>query len=221
MIEPLEDILKHRWSCRAFLPEPISREKIERILKAAGRAPSWNNTQPWQVSITEGAETTRLADALYTHAQQATPTPDFDWPTDYPGVLGERRRTCGRQLYGALGIQKGDRAASGRQMMENFRFFGAPHLALITSPRSLGAYGALDIGGFVTAFCLAAQALGVATISQAAVAAHGPFMRDWFELPEDRLIVCGIAFGLPDTVHPANSYRTERADLHEFVDWRN
>lgn len=220
MIDTLEDILGARWSCRAFQPEPIARDVVERIVGAAQRVPSWNNTQPWEVIVTEAAETDRLRTALYAHAGTATLAPDLEWPSDYPGVLGDRRRTCGWQLYGALGIEKGDRAASGRQMMENFRFFGAPHLALITTPRSLGAYGALDAGGFVTAFCLAAQALGVATIAQAAVAGHGPFMRDWFGIAEDRIILCGIAFGRADADHPANSYRTERADISDVVAWR-
>ena len=220
MIDALEDVLAARWSCRAFKSEAISRGTVNRIVAAAQRVPSWNNTQPWELIVTEDSETERLRAALYAHAQNTTPTPDLEWPTEYPGILGERRRTCGWQLYGALGIQKGDREASGRQMMENFRFFGAPHLALVTTPRALGAYGALDAGGFVTGFCLAAQALGVATIAQAAVAGHAVFMRDWFDIPEDRLILCGIAFGYADKDHPANSYRTERATADDVIDWR-
>lgn len=221
MIDTLEDVLAARWSCRAFRSDPLDRAVIERILRAAGRAPSWNNTQPWQVIVTGHAETERLRPAFYAHAEQTPPAPDLEWPTEYPGALGERRRACGWQLYDALGIQKGDRAASGRQMMENFRFFGAPHLAIVTSPRVLGACGAMDTGGFVTAFCLAAEALGVATIAQAAVAAHAPFLRDWFGIDADRLILCGIAMGYAETEHPANSYRTAREPVAALLDWRD
>ena len=221
MSQSLEMALAERWSCRAFKSDPIAPDLITDIVSAAGRAPSWNNTQPWQLIVTEPKETDRLRQALYTHAQSNPPGPDLDWPTEYPDVLGERRRTCGWQLYGALGIQKGDRAASGKQMMENFRFFGAPHVAIVTTPRVLGAYGALDAGGFITAFCLAAQAKGVATIAQAAVAGHSQFLREWFGIEDDRLILCGIAFGYPDTHHPANSYRTERAAANDLIDWRS
>ncbi len=114
----------------------------------------------------------------------AAPEPDLPWPDGYPGIYGDRRRAVAWQLYDAVGVEKGDRAASGRQMMENFRLFGAPHVALLHSPAALGPYGALDCGGFVTAFCLAAQARGVATIPQAAVASHGTFVRDWFGIPD-------------------------------------
>lgn len=73
-------------------------------------------------------------------------------------------------------MQKGDRAASACQMMENFRFFGAPpHMALITAPpKELGQYAYLDCGGFITGFCLAARSLGLGSIPQAAVAGFSP-----------------------------------------------
>jgi len=40
----------------------------------------------------------------------------------------------------------GDREASKRQTLENFRMFGAPHVAIITTERKLGTYGVLDCG---------------------------------------------------------------------------
>ena len=104
---------------------------------------------------------------------------------------------------------------------ENYRLFGAPHVAIITSPRVLGPYGAMDTGGFVTAFCLTAQALGVATIPQAAVAAQAPFVRAHFDIPKDRMILCAISFGYADPDHPANQFRTERATVDEVMDWRD
>lgn len=219
--DTFRDIMKARYSCRAFKPDPLVREDIRAIVDIARHAPSWNNTQPWQLLITEPPETNRIREAMYSHAQSTAPTPDLDWPKEYPDELGARRRACGWALYGALGIKKGDREASGKQMMENYRFFGAPHLAILTSPRVLGSYGALDAGGFLTAFCLAAQSLGVATIAQAAIAAQAPFLRDWFNIPEDRLILCGVAFGYEDPEHPVNQYRTDREAAENLIDWRS
>ena len=217
--ETLDGVLSGRFSCRAFLPEPVPRDQIEKIIGAARKVPSWCNAQPWQVIITEGKATDRFRAALYEAAASTAPRPDMAWPEGYPGVYGDRRRACGFQLYDAIGIEKGDRAASARQMMENFRLFGAPHVALITSPAVLGPYGAMDTGGFVTAFCLSAQALGIATIPQAAIAAQAPFVRSHFNIHEDRHILCAISFGYADTGHPANGFRTERADVDAIVDW--
>ena len=219
--DTLLDTLTARYSCRGYRPDPVPRATIEQIVAAAGRAPSWCNAQPWQVLITDKPETDRFRDALYAHATQNSAQPDLDWPKQYTGAYQDRRRTCGWQLYEAVGVEKGDRAASGAQMMENFRLFGAPHVAIITSEADLGSYGVMDCGGFLTAFCLAAQALGVATIPQAAVAGYGGFVHDFFGIPDNRLVLAAISFGLADPDHPANAFRTTRAPLSELLDWRS
>ena len=64
---------------------------------------------------------------------------------------------------------------------------------------------------------LAAQALGVATIPQAALAFHSELVRRHFGLGDDRRVVCGISFGFPDRAHKANSYRTTRAGIADTV----
>ncbi|WP_137701435.1 nitroreductase [Marimonas lutisalis] len=218
--DTLTDILTSRYSCRAFKSDPVPRATVEQIVTAAGRVPSWCNAQPWQVLVTSGDETDRFREALFAQAASNSSQPDLDWPRQYTGLYKDRRRTCGWQLYEAVGIEKGDREGSGRQMMENFRLFGAPHVAIITSEADLGTYGVMDCGGFITAFCLAAQALGVATIPQAAVAGHGRFVHEFFGIPDNRLVLAAISFGYEDADHPANAFRTERAPLGEVLEWR-
>lgn len=218
-LSDLNRLLVGRHSCRAFRPDPVPRDQIEQILTSASRAPSWCNAQPWHITITSGEETDRFRTAMQEEAATGTPAPDLPFPTSYTGVYQDRRRACGWALYGAVGVERGDRAASARQMMQNFALFGAPHCAIISSPSELGAYGAMDCGGFVTAFSLAARALGVATIPQAALAAYSPFLRQYFNISGDRVVLCAISFGYADEDHPANSFRTDRADLREIVDW--
>lgn len=218
--DSLESLLRRRHSCRGFLAEPVPRHAIERILSAAQRAPSWCNAQPWRLTITAGAETERLRSALLEHVETADQSPDIPFPSRYAGPYKERRSACGWQLYGAVGVERGDREGAARQTMENYRFFGAPHVAIVSTPRDLGVYGAIDCGGFVTAFVLAAEAAGVASIPQAAIAPYAPFLRSHLGLPDDRWIVCAISFGYEDADHSANGFRTERASLEEIVDWR-
>jgi nitroreductase len=156
---------------------------------------------------------------LSTHAASAELTPDFPFPARYSGVHLERRRECGFQLYDSVGISKGDRAASARQAAQNFELFGAPHAAIVTTEAELGVYGAIDCAVYVQTFLLAAQSLGLGAIPQAALAAYAPFIRDFFGLPHNRLIVCGVSFGWPDHDHPANGFRTRRAPTDETVTW--
>jgi len=219
--DALLSLLTARFSCRAFLSDPVPPGIVNQIVQAARHVPSWCNAQPWQLIVTDGAATDAFRDALYATAMNTPPAPDMAWPEGYPGIYRDRRRACGFQLYDAVGITRGDRAASASQMMENYRLFGAPHVAIVTAPSALGPYGAMDTGGFVTAFCLAAQALGVATIPQAAIAAQAPFVRRHFGIADDRMILCAISFGYGDPDHPANGFRTGRADVDDIIDWRN
>lgn len=219
--EALEQLLNERWSCRAYRPEPVPHDQITRLLQLAQRAASWCNTQPWQVIITEGAGTERFRKALSAHAAKEGDriTPDIPMPEKYTGVHLERRRESGWQLYQAVGITRGDRQESAKQAFKNFELFGAPHCAIITVDATQGAYGALDTGLFVANFLLAAQSLGLGAIPQAALATHAPLMREFFDIPADRAVLLGISFGWPDHKHPANSYRTSRAELEEVVRW--
>ncbi len=219
-LECLDALLAKRHSCRAFLPQQVPREAIESILSTAQRAASWCNSQAWQVNIASGAAAARLRAALLEAQLSGKPGgSDFPFPAQYTGVYQERRRECGFQLYDAVGVQRGDKEGYARQALENFRFFGAPHVAILTSDPGLGVYGAVDVGGYVQVLLLAMQAHGLAAIPQAALAQHAALVKVQLGIATERLMVCGISFGYEDTQHPANSYRTGRAKLSDAVRW--
>jgi nitroreductase len=214
----LEELLRERYSCRAFKPDPVPYATIEHLLTAAQRTASWCNSQPWQIVIASGAAKERFRREIYTAASSGAPEDgDFSFPREYLGVYLERRRECGFQLYNTLGIARGDKAAYARQALENYNFFGAPHVAIVHTDEALGIYGAIDCGGYVGNFLLAAQALGIGTIAQAALARHSGLIRRHFKLADHRRVVCGISFGFPDNDHKINSYRTSRAGIPETV----
>lgn len=217
----LQSLLNSRYSCRKFRADPVPRDIIEQILTDAGRVPSWCNAQPWHITLTSGAATKAFGDAMTKAAFAETPSCDIPFPKTYTGVRQDRRRTCGHQLYDAVGIERKDTKARAAQMAENYRFFGAPHVAVITTAKELETYGALDCGGFITAFCLSAQAQGIATIPQGAIAFYSDTVRQHFNIPEDQLVLAAISFGYAEETHPINGFRTDRAPLGQFVNWRD
>ena len=219
LAEALDTVLSQRYSCRGFLPQPVERATLERILGLAQKTPSWCNAQPWHIAISSGMAADAFRRAMLKASDTLPPQPDFPWPVEYAGVYQARRRACGFGLYDSVGVQRGDRAASARQARENFRLFGAPHVAIVTTEAALGVYGAVDCGAYVNNFMLAARSLGVATIAQAALASWPGVVRECLGLPANRLVVCGISFGFEDPAHPANGFRTERAPLGEVVSW--
>ena len=194
--ETLERLLSTRHSCRGFLREPVADDLIVRILSISQRTPSWCNAQSWQVIITKGPATERFRRALCDYVAKNPPAPDMAFPREYRGAYLERRRACGFGLYEAVGVARGDREAYAKQGFENYKLFGAPHVAIVTSDEALGTYGAVDCGAYVNNFLLAAQSLGIASIPQAALASHSKFVREHFRLGDDRLVVCGISLDM-------------------------
>jgi nitroreductase len=212
-----EDVVSARFSARAFLPDPVPTDVIERILGIAQQTPSWCNVQPWEIVVTSGDATRRLSELLMAKARSGPGYFDVDAPTEYVGVYRDRRRASGFDLYESLSIARDDFAARDRQALENFRFFGAPHTAIITTEAQLGPYALVDCGAYVSTFLYAATSLGIATIAQAAVAQHSAALREHLGIPDARQVVCAISFGYADDTHPANGFRTDRAAVADAV----
>ena len=59
------DAITSRRSVRGFLPTPVPRETVERLLEVAARAPSGSNIQPWRVHVLTGAAKERLSRAMH------------------------------------------------------------------------------------------------------------------------------------------------------------
>ncbi len=53
---PILDLLKNRWSPRAFAARPVEREKLLSLFEAARWAPSGGNVQPWSFIVTTQSE---------------------------------------------------------------------------------------------------------------------------------------------------------------------
>lgn len=209
----LHRLLQDRFSCRGFLPQQVPTALIETMLSLAQLAPSGCNSQPWHAIVTSGAATERFRAALTAQAEAGSQAPDLPFPREYRGAYKQRRRDAAWALYESVGVAHGDRAGSAEQMRRNFAFFGAPHVVIITTDEALGAYGVVDTGIYLGTLLLAAQSLGISAVPQGAVAEHSAFIRSYFDIPPDRLVVCGVSFGYADPAHKSNGFRTGRAAL--------
>lgn len=216
----LDAVMSDRYSCRAYLPESVPEDTIRQLLTTAQKTASWNNVQSWGVHLTTGEGTERFRKALSEYvATEPEHYRDIPGPREYAGAYLDRRRACGFGLYNAVGVERGDKAAYARQTARNFVLFDAPHVAVITCEEALGVYSAIDSGAYVANFMTIAQSLGIASIAQGAFGEYSDFIREYLGIPDTRQVVCGISFGYPDPEHPANSFRTDRADLAEVVTW--
>src|SRR5260370_2219210 len=105
-----EELVRNRYSCRKFLPEPVPRPTIEKILDLAQQTPSWCNVQPWQIVLVTGGAVAGIRDSLLAHAAAGhPPKPDFPFPLRYQGIYPDRRNLPPLHLYPALPIPPGNR----------------------------------------------------------------------------------------------------------------
>lgn len=222
MTRVVDGVIRGRRSVRGFLPTPVSRESIIEILDVAARAPSGTNTQPWKVTVVTGARKENLSRELI--ATALDPARDAEHEQEYfyypdkwlPPYL-DRRRKVGYELYGLLGIAKGDRDRMQRQFARNYNFFGAPVGLFFTIDRIMGQGSWLDYGMFLQNVMLAARARGLDTCPQAAFTKYHRIVTHHLEIPKGEMLLCGMALGFEDSDQIENSLRTERESAHSFT----
>jgi len=216
-LETVTRVLGARKSVRAFLPSPVPRERLAAVFAAAQHAPSWCNTQPWRVVVTEPPKTDVVRDALVTAAKSGLPSPDVPFPLDYPEPYLSHRRACGFALYGAMGIARDDKARRYDAWLRNYQVFDAPHLAVVAVDRRLGPYALIDIGVWLGQLLAAVTAEGLAACSMASIAAYPKVLREHLGFTAELDILFGIALGFEDEASATNQFRTSRAPIDANV----
>ncbi|WP_374446664.1 nitroreductase [Stella sp.] len=217
---PVLEAIAGRTSVRAFLPAPVARETVERILAVASRAASGSNTQPWKVYVVSGAARDRLtADVLHAHDHdEASHVREYEYyMVNWRDPYLARRRKVGWGLYGMLGIGRQDKEAMHRQRGRNYLFFDAPVGLILTIERDLEQGSWIDLGIFLGNVMTAARGLGLETCAQAAFANFHKVLRRHLPIPDQEIVVCGMALGHPDPDAIVNRLETEREPVAAFA----
>ena len=215
-----------RQSIRAFLPDkPVPRETVEEILRVASRAASGTNIQPWKVYVLAGepkAELTRRILAAFDDPQEAGrhEREYAYYPEKWISPYVDRRRKIGWDMYGLLGIGKGDYEKTHRQHGRNFAFFDAPVGLMITMDRIMERGSLIDCGMFLQGLMIAARARGLDTCPQAAFLDFHRIIADAVGIPDNEMLVCGMSLGYADPQAPINRLVTEREPVEGFATFR-
>ncbi len=217
----VDEAILSRRSLRAFRPDPVPRETVERILAIASRAPSGSNIQPWHVYVVGGAARDRLAKRMH---DEFLALGEGEWPREYdyyPPRWREpylaRRRKIGWDMYGLLGIGKGDRERTRLQHARNFLFFDAPVGMVFTIDRDLPVGAWLDTGMFLQNVMLAARARGLDTCAQAAIGNAHAIVRRELAIPDQEMVICGMALGYARADAAENALVTVREPVERFA----
>lgn len=220
MTNAVDEAILTRRSVRAFLPKPVPQELVEHIIQVASRAPSGTNTQPWKVRALSGEVKDKLCQAaVHAHNHEAD-RHEYSYkyyPAELPEPYISRRRKVGWDLYGLLGIKKGDREKTHKQHERNYLFFDAPVGLIFTIDKVLEQGSWLDYGMFLENVMIAARGAGLDTCPQAAWVKFHAVVLDVLDIPDTEELVCGMALGYADESAIENTLVTEREQVAGFA----
>jgi nitroreductase len=217
----VRDAVASRYSCRAFLPDPVPEATVRDIIARAARAPSGGNLQPWLVHAIAGARLEELKASLRPRFAKELPRgegPEYDvYPRELKEPYYGRRAHVGNQLYQSISIPREDRAARYRQFARNYLFYDAPVGIFISIDRTMGPPQWSDLGGFIQNIMLLARAYELHTCPQEAWTNWHKTLNTFLTLPAEHILFCGIALGRADERAPINGWRAEREPLEVFA----
>ena len=211
-----------RRSIRSFTDQPVANETLRTILSDASRAASGTNIQPWHVVVLQGQAKTALVDAVHAAFDAGETEKDEKYyPSEFVEPYRARRRKIGWDMYGLIGIEKGDYEKMAAQARQNYQFFDAPVGLIFTMHETMSYGGWMDLGLYMANVMTLAREHGLDTCPQAAWREFETTIHRHLQLPEDQRVIVGMALGYEDGDAVINELRTERADLGEFVDFRS
>lgn len=218
----IESVITSRRSVRQFLPNEICRETITELLDIAAYAPSGHNTQAWNVYVVTGSTLDALSKEILSTFEDpevhASHIPEFDaYPTEWVTPFIDRRRALGREMYGVLGIPRGESERMLDQAKKNYAFFDAPVGLMFTVERIMLPGSALDLGMFMQTLMIAAKAIGLDTCPQQAFSPFHRIIRKTLSVPESQVIMCGMSLGYANPLLPINDLKVERVPASSFT----
>jgi nitroreductase len=215
----LNESILGRRSIRLFLPDPVPHETITKLVEVARWAPSWGNTQPWEIIVADGTKAQELGEAFTAEAKKGQPPrPDVPMPLDFPEPHKIRYKDLGKALFTAMGIQRHDSEARRQHYLNMYKFFGAPACIYLTIDGELNVpYACLDIGSIGTTICYLALQEGLGTIFLAASMHYPDIVRKVLSVPESKKVVIGIAVGKPHPTAPASVFRSDREPVANIL----
>jgi len=193
-----DDVILSRRSIRGYKPDAVPKVLIEEIIALAMRAPSSNNTQPWNFYVVSGDPLVRIRAGNTQRMLAGVPqSREFRTGLVFAGPHRERKVGVAKQLFAAMGIGRDDKERRYDWVMRGFRQFDAPVCIIVTYDRVL--YGSddtpFDCGAVTTALVNAAWSRGLGCVINSQGIMQSPVVREHAGIADDQVIMKSIALG--------------------------
>jgi nitroreductase len=216
----LVEAIKARRSIRGYKTDPVPVEILREILEVAVRAPSADNSQPWEITVITGKVLKAVAEANVEAMNASRPmTPDVTHKP-YEGIYRTRQIELGKKIFEWMDIPREDKEKRKAWLLRGFRFFDAPVAFILAADESLDpTRAASDIGGIAQTICLVAQKYGLGTCIASQGVLYADMVRQFTKIPKTKKIYWCISIGYPDWDFPANRLKTDREPLQVNTTW--
>jgi nitroreductase len=206
------EAINDRHSIRAFLPKPVEKEKLDAVLSASVRAPSWANTQPWEIFVVTGDTLEKIKEGYrQKYADKAPAVPETPRPLAWPEAEQKRIQQLRPDMERICGTSVEQFSALNQNM------FGASVILYVCMDKALPEWSLYDIGAYSQTFMLAALEQGLSTIPAITLTLYPDVLRRELKIPDNLKITIGIAVGYADRENGINNFVSSRKPLEETI----
>ena len=217
------EAINNRSSKRAYLPKPVPKDILEKILQASAQTPSGANMQPWVTyAVTNQDILKKVGDAVITKMDEGILNDQFIqyYPVKWVNPYKKRRIITGAGLYKLMGVDRKDNDTRIEMWKDNFRWFGAQTVIFVCTDKANieESQGALiDCGAYMQSLMLASQEFGIESCPQGSTTEFGKVIADVLELPENLALLYSVVLGYEDKEAKINSYQPARVKVEDSV----
>ncbi|WP_332237266.1 nitroreductase [Sporolactobacillus sp. KGMB 08714] len=218
----MNNLFDQRKTVRKYTDQQVPKDVLLNILSKAQRAPSWGNSQPWEVYVAAGESLERLRKAYlaaYDHKEE-TDDRDMPKPKKWPDNLQNRMSESIAKVFADSGIIRDDRQAREKNWRNNFSFFNAPVAVFLCLERELTEWSTLDAGIYAGHLMLAATYYGLGSTPAASSVSYPHILREILKIPDHQRVIVGIMMGYEDADHPYNRPVSIRVPVSEAIHFR-
>lgn len=202
-----KDIIYSRKSTRNFLEKQVPKEDLMEIIETAGRAPSWTNSQPWEVFVVSGEKLNKLREIWKKEMDLLVSTgnmkfdrtdiafPGYDDWNDAPRAV-ENMVKFKKELSEQTGLSDAEQSKILGEA--NSTFLNAPTVVFLGINKTLGPYSMYDLGAYQQTLLLAAEEKNIDSCPAGSFVVFGDILREELDIPNNVSIATGVALGYGD-----------------------
>lgn len=212
----LTEAINSRHSVRQFTEQSVDRETIKEIVRLAQRAPSWVNSQPWQVYCAMGESLTQIKEAYrqedlaghHGHPDLAVLSRE-KWDEEAQANMKQWRHGIVHHFPTFDDAHRQMTAASES-------LYHSPVILYITIPEASPDWSIFDAGAFAENIMLAATDQGLGSIPTYNSVRFPEILHKILSVPKDERFIVGISLGYEADTE-INTYKSERRPLAEVL----